>query len=126
MSNSCAVTSTVNMRIQHQLRPPFTPNTTRTLLSLRLDTPRADLDLNSSDRVHRVAPPQRLSTALRHANVIEQPFLHETCERADGVLDGIVVVYSGALEEVHAFLAAEGSVDGGDAPAEVFWPIQTL
>lgn len=90
------------------------------LLRLILERPRADLDLNSCNRMDSVRLAQGLRAAFRHANVVDKTFVDQALEGPDRVLDGDVVVHTGALEEIEMLLAAERSVNGGDATPQVF------
>lgn len=70
------------------------------LLRFGFDRPRADLNLDSSDRVYRMAFSQTLRAALRHPDVIEEALFNETFQDVNGGLDGIRVVHTSTFEQI--------------------------
>ena len=90
-----------------------------TLLSLLLIRPKADLDLNSRNRMDSVSLPERSCAAFRHAEMLEMAFVLQFNKSLDRILKGNIGGDSSHLEEIHLLDAAELLVDERDTASEV-------
>lgn len=119
ISNSAPLRDEHDLRVSNYGNAEFS-SSSDDLLRLILERPRTDLDLNSRNRMDSIRLAKRLRAAFRHADVVDKTLVNKSLQGPDRVLDGDVVVHTGALEEIEMLLAAERSVNGGDATPQIF------